>query len=283
MNKKLTPGSVFFGLILFAVLGFILWRVVIYAAVPELIKSLVEFLMALGISGLLCFSALIIFSLISAKSYQDRRKIKIIGNNVRGLAYFQTIEKSSTNFDNVLTQPLGDLHSLDRIPIEIVMTNYGFQISLSQNIVTHTVSNQNTNHFFINGCTKIISPIGYVNYYYYTVVRNKDEILYVSKANEIGKTADNEEPILGNDEKLFIIIVIHAYMIVIHAYMKEETIDHYEALDKPEVVIITSTNGEGRGNNVELIALYQEIDKWTKISQSSDDDDSWMYKSRPYY
>lgn len=276
MKKRLTSGSVFFKLILFAALGYILWRVSIYVAAPELIKNVVELLMALGISGLICFSALFILSLISAKSYQDSKRIKIIGNNVKGLAYFQTVEKSDTNFDNVLTQPVDDLHRLDCIPIDIAMTNYGFRISVSQNFATHPTSKPNTNHLFINGCTKIILPVGFVNHYHYAVVRNDTDILYTNGANEIGISTDIQEPILRNDEKLFIIIVIRGYM-------KEETIDHYEALDNPEVVIITPTNSGGSENNVELITLYREIDKWVKISQSSDDDDSWMYRSRPVF
>jgi hypothetical protein len=163
------------------------------------------------------------------------------------------------------------------IYFNITITNHGVCITAQSEARTEKrVATENAfqfNLFNRDWTNPIIIPISCINLYYSIYKGEGNLKLQLTPVNLAGFT--DESPKILNEYQLEIVIL---FMHFIEKSNMEKAASLEQALKLKMIVL----NGAGNNDTAATYELYKTI--YERINSSrSDDDDSWMYRSRPTY
>jgi hypothetical protein len=117
----------------------------------------------------------------------------------------------------------------------------------------------------------LIIPICYMNLYY-IICRHKEGLVSeLTPADSAGY--EDEEPKIPSGGQLEIVILFMKFI-------QKSNLNKTESLDQPLKLKMFVVNDDGENNAIGTLELYKTIYERTQPA-TSDDDDSWMYRSRP--
>jgi hypothetical protein len=117
----------------------------------------------------------------------------------------------------------------------------------------------------------VIIPICYMNLYYIICKHEEGLVSELTPANSAGY--EDEEPKIPSGGQLEIAILFMKFI-------QKSDLNKTESLDQPLKLKMVVLNDDGDDDAIDTLELYKTIYERTQ-PVTSDDDDSWMYRSRP--
>jgi hypothetical protein len=281
MDKNDSSGCS--GLLALAGLGFmifLLYKAVQFLLTPEGIKSIVEFMAGLGVCVGLIVLALLGLTVYYRFFYHDPyHKIVSMSRDYRARCYVADLAKITPDSTQA-SSPENPERAVDNpIYLLLSLTNYGPCLELLSLYGTEQYTPaENASRFLRlsgNHPDPIILPVGYFHLYHSLYPQVGDRSHEPTTSNEANCTG----PLAALPEGQLIQIVI-----VYTGILVKEDLSHIITREQPLKLTLVALDENGHDNPAATRELYKVVYEFLNPPDSdSDEDDSWMYRSRPIW
>ena len=257
--------------VLIIVVAIIIFKVVKFFQQPDAIQKIIDFIGAIG----LCIGAFILF--IFGFAFLDSIKTRIDQRFVRKsrpyLARCQVIKMVKPDLaspsDNLDEDPLQEVQAPSLV--NVVMTNYG--IWFTEKTALAVAVRPELHRYFAEYLENSIIPIRNMQLYY---VAYKRDGLFGFELKPSGSIGYSEAtPKLPEGYQLVIVIILYSVI-------RKNDLHKAIKLEQPLKIKLTVVDENEHINLAAALKLYQAIFKRRQATQI-EDDDSWMYRSRPIF
>lgn len=262
--------------VVIAIILVIIYKTVEFLKDPNAIHQIIEFFEAIGIcigSAILLFLCFYIFETISTKIKQ-----RFILQSKEYSVRCDAIKMKKFDYgpipDDLPEESAQDTH----YPIftNIVIANYGIWITERQNKSTKVLidaDNTSRNNYFFTYLENSIIPISDIKLYYVAYRREGNLEFEYGPSKSAGFT--DATPKLSKEDQLKIVIIFTCII-------EKNNLQKVIRLEQPTKLKLIVLNENGDDDLIATAGLYKVIYERIK-SIETDDDDSWMYRSRPIY
>jgi hypothetical protein len=242
---------------------------------PDAIKSIVEFVEALGLCALMALLAVVCFALLSEVS--DKLKSRLSRSSREYLVRCYAVELEKPPPGSLPTNLPEEPGQESAVPVHLLcsLTNYGLMLAAPLANSRWTWVQVENDHRFsqLSGSHSgpIILATGYFFLYYILYRQEGDLAFELSPAEKFGCSGELA-PQPGNDQVKIIIVYTH--------FIEKGNLRQVIERDRPQKLKFVVLDKDGRDHPAATRELYQLIYKFVR-AHDADNDDTWMYRSRP--
>ena len=273
-----SPCGVLFGVALLAAGAYIVYKIVVFLKKPDALARILEFIEAIG----LCIGAGIVFlivvglvgSLSSSIKSRFRRQSKVFAGQA-DTRFMLPFDRGPIPED--LPEAPNQVGSLP-ISVNLVMTNYGLWITTDdpkeKEPTTDPPDEAGASKSFLDEFSNsIIIPINCINLYYLVYHGNG----CMESEPGPGKSPGFKDriPELSEGDSLQIVMVFGCIL-------ERDSLRQAVRLKQPVKMKLVVQDQDGNDDLPATFTLYELIYE-RKREAEAQDDDSWMYRSRPMY
>jgi len=267
-------------IILLAVLaaaGHLVYKVIQFLTSPGALQSILEFFKAVLMCAGLGLLFLVLFGLWARFAPQPRLKLKRIGREYAVRCHAYEMEAFPVGYISPELAEVTGQEPVEPVYLQAVVTNLGLRISPFSAVSASTLLPEENAEGYLSlsggRSQAVIIGVGSFQLFYLTYHQEGSLTWEQTPTGQAGHSGPLS--VIGNDQGVKIVIIFNAITL-------ESNLDQVIPRERPLKLKIEGVDPNGQVDTKATHNLYAGLLKLVN-SMAPEDDDSWMYHSRPIY